>query len=206
MTKQVVYATISALYITILLLTTVSAITAAIGNSRMIIRAQEGEIIERSILVRNVNEVAVNIEIVPSGDLEKEVVIEEKSFVLEPREEKKVPFTIRATKSGTTETVMNVQFIPPAGNAVGLAAKVILITESGTDNTEEDLDTSDDSTDNAQEETREASLESESTQSKIPFVIILLLSATILIIILLILVLLQARNKKQQKSVGRQRE
>ncbi len=200
MAKQPLQAIIGALCIVILSLTMVSAITATLGNSRMIIRAEQGEIIERSILVRNVNDVSVNIEMSPSGDLEKEVVIKEKSFVLEPGEEKKVVFTIKSRKAGTTETLVNVQFIPPVGNAVGLAAKVILITEGGIDNPEDDSEDIDD----VEGETRESPLES--MDSRIPSTIILLLSATILIMILFVLVLILARNKKQQKSIGRQRE
>ena len=46
----------------------VSALTASIGNSRMVLRLDKGETIERSILVRNVNSFPVNIELAATGD------------------------------------------------------------------------------------------------------------------------------------------
>jgi len=109
----------------------VLAITGSIGNARMVLRAKTGEEIEKYILVKNVNDVALDIELFASGDLESYVDIKDKEFRLEPGEEKKAYFTIKVAKEGTTETKINVKFTPEEGNGVGLSSSVIVIAEKG---------------------------------------------------------------------------
>lgn len=106
----------------------VSAITGKIGNGRMILDAEVGEKIERSILVINDNDVPLNITVFPTGDLEDEMNIVDKSFILEAGEEKKAYFTVVPKKSGTFNTKINVQFAPLGENenGVGLSSTVIL--------------------------------------------------------------------------------
>jgi len=105
-----------------------SAITGSIGNARMILRVTEGDTIERSVLVKNVNDIAVDVDVYASGDLESDVVIEDESFRLEPGSEKKAYFNIRIKEAGTTETTVNVRFSPiDGGNGVGLVSTIIVI-------------------------------------------------------------------------------
>lgn len=104
-----------------------SALTASIGNSRMVLRLDVNEEIEKSILVKNVNDVPVTISVFASGDLEKNVKLEDKNFTLNAGEERNVFFKIKAAKAGTTETNINIQFMPEEGNSVGLSATVIII-------------------------------------------------------------------------------
>jgi len=104
-----------------------NALTATIGNARMVLRLNVGEEVEKSILVRNDNNISVRIELEAEGDLAKSLILKDKSFVLNPKEEKKAYFSIKATKNGTTETKINVKFIPPEGSAVGLSSKIIVI-------------------------------------------------------------------------------
>lgn len=129
-----------AVFILFLFLSSASAITASIGNSKMVLRANVGETIERSILVKNVNDERVMISIFASGDLAKNVDLKETNFTLEPGEERKVFFTIKATKAGTTETSINVGFKPLNGPGVGLSSTVILIAKGETVDTEESVD------------------------------------------------------------------
>ena len=107
-----------------------SAITAKIGNGRMGLRGQTGEVIEKYVKVINENDVNINISISASGDLADDVIIKENSFILKPKEEKNAFFTIKANKAGTTETKINVKFSPLEGaGGAGLSSVVILIAE-----------------------------------------------------------------------------
>lgn len=107
----------------------VLAITAAIGNARMILRPEIGETLEKSILVKNTNNVTVDILLTASGDLKEDITIKDNNFTLEPGAEKKAYFTIEVTKSGTTESKINVQFTPVDGkNGAGLSSTIVVIT------------------------------------------------------------------------------
>ena len=112
-----------------LLINSVYAITGTIGNAKMILRGEIGDTIERSILVRNVNDVKLNIKVFVTGDLAKNIELKEEEFELEPGEEKKVYFTIYADEPGTYESKINVQFTPEEGNGVGLSSTIILIAK-----------------------------------------------------------------------------
>lgn len=109
----------------------VYAITGSIGNARMVLRLELGDKIEKSILVKNINDVPVNVELTAIGDLEDFITIKDKSFSLDPHEEKKAFFTIDVKKGGTTETKINVKFSPTdGGNGVGLSSTILVITEN----------------------------------------------------------------------------
>lgn len=114
------------------------AITGSIGNARMILRLEQGEEIEKYVLVRNVNDVPVDIKLSVSGDLEDHVKLEEESFRLKAGEEKKAHFTIKAAKSGTTETKINVAFSPEEGHGVGLSSTVVVIAGGESEEEEEE--------------------------------------------------------------------
>lgn len=109
----------------------VSAITGSIGNARMILRAETGDTIERSILVKNVNDVALDIDVFATGDLVDDITIKDSKFRLEAGEEKDAFFTIKVRKEGTSESRINVMFKPEEGNGVGLSSTVIVIAEKG---------------------------------------------------------------------------
>ena len=124
---------ITSIFIIILMLSFVSsvyAITGSIGNARMILRPEIGDSIERSILVKNVNDIAVDIELSTTGDLVEDIKIKDNKFRLNAGDEKKAFFTIDVRNSGTTETKINVKFIPiDGGNGVGLSSTIIIIPE-----------------------------------------------------------------------------
>jgi hypothetical protein len=111
-------------------LSSVSAITGSIGNARMILRVDQGDVIERSILVKNVNDVAIDVEMFAEGDLKDYLTLEEEVFHLEPGEEKKAYFSLEVVEAGTTETTVNVKFTPVDGkNGVGLTSTIIVIAK-----------------------------------------------------------------------------
>ena len=113
----------------------VSAITGSIGNARMVLRANLGDKIDKSILVKNVNNVSINIELNAEGDLAEDIIIKDKEFTLSPGEEKKASFTINVKKSGTTESKINVKFSPvEGGTGVGLSSTIIVIANEKNSN------------------------------------------------------------------------
>lgn len=133
------------LFAALIILTTMSsvlALTGSIGNSRMVLRLEQGEEIEKYILVKNVNDIPLTIELIPTGDLADEVKLKEETFILFPGEQKKAYFTITASKPGTTETRINVKFTPAEGNGVGLTSTIIIIApgENEPENPEQDIE------------------------------------------------------------------
>ena len=108
----------------------VDAITGSIGNAKMILRPDVGEEVRRSILVKNVNDVALDVEMTATGDLENNIKIEKSEFRLEAGDEYKSYFTIEAKNPGTFENKINVKFSPvDGGDGVGLISTVIVIAE-----------------------------------------------------------------------------
>lgn len=105
----------------------INAITGSIGNARILINADVGDSIEKYILVRNINNVEVNIQLSASGDLSEDIDILDKEFILAPGEEKKVYFTIDIKEEGTTESYIDVEFIPLTGESVGLKSTITVI-------------------------------------------------------------------------------
>ena len=125
----------------------VFAITGSIGNAKMILSVDVGDTVERSILVKNVNNVSVNVSVSATGDLEKEIIILDKEFALESGDEKKAWFKVKLNKEGTYNNKINVKFIPSDinGSGVGLASNVIIkvgdtIADSEDDEAVEDID------------------------------------------------------------------
>lgn len=112
------------------LVSSVYAITGSIGNARMIVRVEQGEEIEKYILVKNVNDVSVDVELFAVGDLAEDIEIEDTEFTLQGGDERKAYFTIKVRDAGTSETKINVKFSPTdGGNGVGLSSTVIVIAK-----------------------------------------------------------------------------
>ncbi len=118
----------------LILLNSVSAITGSIGNARMILREVDGkdikvgDVIEKYVLVKNINDVAVDIELFASGDLADDITIISDKFSLVSGEDRKAYFQIEVTKAGTTESNINVKFTPQdGGNGVGLTSTIIIV-------------------------------------------------------------------------------
>jgi hypothetical protein len=105
-----------------------SAITAKIGNGRMTLNTEVGDVIDRTVLVINDNNVTVNITVSPAGGLQNDTSIVDKNFILLPGEQKNAEFIINVKQPGTTTTRINVQFSPIAQNksGVGLSAQIII--------------------------------------------------------------------------------
>jgi len=132
MRKKIIVVVLSLLFV-LIFVSSISAITGRIGNARMILRVESGEQIEKYILVKNVNEVYIDVELFASGDLVEDIDIKDKKFSLFPGETKKAYFVIDVKEEGTTESRMNVQFTPEEGNGVGLSSTIIVIAKGAWD-------------------------------------------------------------------------
>lgn len=111
----------------------VSALSANLGNARMILRVKTGDIIEKTVLVKNINNETIDIEADVTGDIAKDITIKNPKFTLLAGEEKNIEFTIKVREEGTFENKINVKFISEATKrGVGLSSTVIVIAEKGT--------------------------------------------------------------------------
>lgn len=197
MNKKIVL--VVSLLMGLILISNVLAITASIGNARMILRAETGDVLEKSILVKNVNDVAVNILLTASGDLEKDIVIKDKNFILQPNEEKKAFFTVKVTKAGTTESKINVQFtLVGEKNGAGLSSSIIVIANETGNSYEENTDEAEVNTENNSESSSGASFGKifERMDNKI----IIVLSSTVITFIAFIILLIVYYNKLNKKD------
>ena len=103
---------ILALFI-VLLSYNVFALTGSIGNARMILYPEVGifgTTIEKSILVKNVNDIPINITLEVSDELKGIIQLTDKEFILQPGEEKKAQFKIILKKTGDYEGRITVLF------------------------------------------------------------------------------------------------
>lgn len=191
-------------------LISVSAITGSIGNARMILHAEQGDEIDKYILVKNVNDVPLDIELSASGDLADYVDIKDEKFILAAGEEKQAQFTIKVAKAGTTETRINVKFTPiGGGNGVGLSSTIIIIAEENS--FWSDLFGNDDEEEEKQNETDENGVTvttgksiSDTDKKMSPAVTIILIMTLITAAVLIyLLVLLYKKVNKQDIKIKR---
>lgn len=121
------------------------ALTASIGNARMILYPEvtpgETTVLEKSILVKNTNEIPVMITLEALPEIVEITEILDPEFVLEPGEEKDARFNLNVDQVGRFEGNIAVSFTPVDGNqgsGVGLLSNIIVIAkEAGETNTTE---------------------------------------------------------------------
>lgn len=119
----------------LLSLSTVSALSASIGNAKMILRQNittgQANVIEKSILVRNINNESVIVELKPMEDMESLVTLKETEFMLQPNESRNAQFNITIYNPGTYRGNIGVSFKPEnAGkteSGVGLLSNIVVI-------------------------------------------------------------------------------
>ena len=125
------------IFLFILTLHNVDAITGKIGNGRMVLNAEVGETIEKSIRVINDNDEALNISVFSGGNNSELIKIYDSNFILNAGEEKNAKFDIKAISPGTTESKIFIQFSPlnDKESGVGLTSQIILVAhDSGNNN------------------------------------------------------------------------
>ncbi len=119
------------IFVILLILPIANAITGSIGNAKAIIRTQvqpgETTVIERTLLVKNVNDVPLNITLEPDDVLKDIVELIDEKFVLQPGEEKKARFNLNIDRPGTYDGRISVFFTPQTkGNGVVLASSLVI--------------------------------------------------------------------------------
>lgn len=189
------------LFIAVLILSfSVYALTGSIGNARMVLKAEVGDTIQKYILVKNVNDEAVNITLSASGNLTKDTKIIDNSFILQPGDEKKAYFTIKARQPGSYETRISVQFLPlDKGNGVGLNS-VVLLNVYGQGELLKDNETDIEENVN-DEETDEEGITGAVIGENLNVNLVLLIFMSLLTLILIILLIfIIARKKKVNKK------
>lgn len=115
----------------------VFGLSASIGNAKAIIRVDLNEvptIINRTILVNNVNEIPVSVAIKPNDDIKDIIQIEDKVFDLKPDASLKAKFKIVLKRPGTYRGKILVSFYPNdttlKSQPVGMAAQLIIIASA----------------------------------------------------------------------------
>ena len=117
----------------VLTINSVTAITGSIGNARMVLYPEVGFLgitIEKSILVKNVNDVPINITLEAADDIEDITTIIDKNFILEAGEEKDAVFKITLRKAGDYEGRINVYFKELEGSKAGVALSSTIIIKA----------------------------------------------------------------------------
>lgn len=102
--------------IILLLIPSSYALTASMGNARMVLRPEvpEGKtvVIEKTISVNNVNDFPIKIEITPDKYYAKIIEVLDNNFVLQPGDSKKAAFRITLKSGGTYSGKLLVSFKP----------------------------------------------------------------------------------------------
>jgi len=195
---------LAVLLVSLFVVSFVSAITGSIGNARMVLRVNVGDKIEKSILVKNVNDAPIDIKISASGDLEDYTKVIDNEFRLESDQEKNARFTIDVKKNGTFENKINVMFSPiEKGNGVGLSSTVIIIAngEGEAGDEADNFDQSSNDNTNSDNNDNGMSLTGNVSSSLIsPIIIAGLITFIMLIIFLSLLVILYKKSKKPKKK------
>ncbi len=124
------------IFIIILSTTSINALTAKIGNGKVVLNAKVGDIIEKSVKVINSNNVSVFIELIGGGDLQDQFIFKKNNFTLAPNEETDAGYSLRVTKKGRSDSQINVKFMPLEGkNGIVLPATVIIFAAGGNNTT-----------------------------------------------------------------------
>jgi len=133
----------------------VSAITGSMGNARMILYPEVNgwfaTEIEKSILVKNVNDVPISIQLKVDEEGKEFIELIDEEFVLQANQEKKAQFIVKVRKEGTYNGKINVFFTPLDGEGPGvvLSSEIVVIAKK-TQDYEEDEDEEDE--ENGEEE------------------------------------------------------
>ena len=135
---------IALVLVLILQLSFISSLTGSIGNARVVLYPEVGffgTTLERTILVKNVNDYSINVSVNVAEEYKDVIKIIDSEFTLEPGEEKDAAFEIRIKKAGDYEYKVNVLFAPQNGNGAGVAlSSTIIIHARGESNDDSDVE------------------------------------------------------------------
>jgi hypothetical protein len=195
--------------IMLLLANFVCAVTGSIGNAKMILYPEVNgwftTTIEKSILVKNVNEEVVEIRLEADEEGGKFLEILDEAFLLQPNEERKANFLVKVRKEGNYEGRINVFFSPieSEGPGVVLSSTIIVIAEKGQDYEEKEIEEVEEGNETVSIITgRAVGVNNEVNiffnESKIP--LLLGISSVVLLVVLVVLIIMMNKSKKRKKS------
>lgn len=201
-----VSVTVFGILIFIIFLNFTSAITGSIGNAKMILYPEVNgwttTTIERSILVKNVNNVSVDIALEANEEGKEFLEIVDSEFTLEPGEEKKAQFFVKVKEEKDYEGRINVFFSPTEneGPGVVLSSTIIVIAAKDQENNnyqddEEEVEENEENNSTGTDDNLE-----DSGKSKAP--LNLLIGGIALLIFLVVLIFAIEQNKKKRSKKG----
>jgi len=178
----------------------VSALTGSIGNAKMVLYPEvngwTNTVIEKTILVRNVNDVPINITLKLDENASSFIDLIDETFILEPGEETKAQIEIRVKKEGKYEGRVNVFFKPVEGKDAGvvLSSTIVVIAKKEANYEEEEEE-------NPSEEEEEIIPEEEEEKTGASKLVKMWgLSTLILLGILLVLLYIWGKKRNQSKK------
>ncbi|MDD5331399.1 MAG: hypothetical protein PHE43_01070 [Candidatus Nanoarchaeia archaeon] len=128
--------TVFILVLALLLIFPVSAKLTGQARGQAVINVDvdEGstEVISRTVWVKNVNDIPVNVAIIAIDDIEDRTEIEEPSFILQPGQEKTVKYLLKISQPGNYYGKLNIGFSPADGskeNGVGISLAITVIAD-----------------------------------------------------------------------------
>ena len=111
------------LIVLVCLIPRANGITGSIGNAKAIVTLdlRKSNVLERTVLVKNVNNVSLDIKLEVADDLEGITELIDNQFTLKEKEEKNARFKVTIPKEGTYNGNIVVFFKPPEGKGAGVA-------------------------------------------------------------------------------------
>lgn len=185
----------------------VSAITGSMGDARMILYPEvngwTNTVLEKSIAISNVNDFAINVTLVQDSNATKFTEIIDKTFILQPGENKEAQFNVKVKKEGKYEGKINVFFKAENGTGGGVVlSSTIIVIARKNQGAYEDNNSTDTNTDNSGNETGNVTPGDGNTKSGIPK-LVLVWGIALIILIIVLLLLLYIWNKKRGRSKKR---
>jgi hypothetical protein len=184
----------------------VSAVTGSIANAKMVLYPEvngwTNTVVEKTISVSNVNDVAINITLKADDNATKFVNIIDESFILQPGEEKKAQIEIKVRKEGRYEGRINVFFRPAEGQEGGvvLSSTIIVFAAKNRDYADNSTDTTDDNNNDNTNSTG-TNTDKNNTLSGLPKLVkIWGLITLVLLVVLLLLLYIWSRKKRNQNK------
>ena len=181
-----------------------ASVAASIGNAKMVLYPEVNgwttTTTEKTILVRNVNDVPVNITLqVDKGSEEGLLELEDHGFVLQPGEERDAKFNVKVKKEGNYEGRINVFFSPVSdGNeetngtvktgGVVLSSNIVVIARKDQAGYQESKDS---------DETYQSPLSGKVISGSNPAMLLMIGSFILTIILLAVLIMILKRSNKK---------
>jgi hypothetical protein len=124
-------------FLAVLLSATVNALTASIGNARMIIHTdvEQGTptVIQKSIKINNVNNMSVEVTLMPSGDIKDFTQVLDNNIILSPEQSRDARFVMSLEYGGRYDGKILVNFKSAEegvkSQPVGLASTIVILAE-----------------------------------------------------------------------------